>query len=61
MRLSVVVLGWELVAIELGTAEAAGEEPPTDGGYLTSTPISFVSAHELPDGSGLPYREGWDE
>lgn len=60
MRLSIVVLGWELLAVELGTPEAADEEPLADGGYLTSTPISFVSSHELPDGSGLPYREGWE-
>lgn len=59
MRLSIMVLGWELLAVELGPA-AEVEMPDIDGGYLTSMPIGFVANHELPEESGLPYREGWE-
>lgn len=58
MQLAVTVFGWNVLTIDLSTP--ATEDVEVDGGYLTATPISFVSAHELPDGSGLPYREGWE-
>ncbi len=61
MRFSLIVLGWELLAIELGNTTAEVDEHGVDGGYLTSYPVGFVANHERPDDSGLPYREEWDD
>ncbi len=59
MRFSITILGWELLALELGPTVAAEDEAPVDGGYLTSTPVGFTAAYEIPDQAG-PYREGWE-
>lgn len=63
MRFSITLLGRELLALELGpgVSEPEYDDPGTDGGYVTSYPVGFVAYHDLPDGSGLPYREGWDQ
>ena len=56
MRISLTVLGWELLALELGPAAVACEDDPGD---CTSYPIGFAGTHGVPDMHG-PYREGWE-
>lgn len=56
MRLAITFMGLDLLTLDLST-ETCYDEP----GDCTTYPIGFTASHEIPDGSGLPYREGWDE
>jgi hypothetical protein len=59
MRVSLRILGWEIVALELGTpaAEVDYDEP----GDATSTYAGFVATHDIPDEAQLPDRYPWDD
>ena len=59
MRVAISIFGREWFALEFGTP--AVEDVETDGGYLTATPITFYSSHEIPDEAGLRDRQLWDD
>lgn len=56
------MLGWEVLAIELGAAVECAEAELDVPGDCTTYPVGFVARHEIPDdASGLVDRRPWDD
>lgn len=58
MRLTVRVLGLELLSIDASTEDEAPDDTARDlsGGTLASTPVGFSARWERPDDAELPER-----
>ena len=58
VHVSVTVLGWELLNIEVGATATEYDSP----GDCTTYPIGFIARHEMPDeAAGLVDRRPWDD